>query len=293
MLTDAVRSALPRVLFAGALVCLGLIAVFMPAWAEALKAQGYYTDFSLQLGAQPHQVLAGAGAVIAYDVVSLGPDVAEVPALVLREDAGLAFLDNAGCVRLGDSSLRCALPPMQPGQVLPRGGLLIGTDPDVRGLRLVSGYVTAETQPSAGGPGLNVDATWLELQGMFDVGLSGLDAPPVLLADGYLRWTVVLDNAGPSSVIDGFIQLASSTLMRTACRAQNGASCPPGSAGAVYLPPDGRLEFDLEVPANGLDSGDIWAFAAFNAFEGTVVGGRPQFLSIVHTRALFGHGFEP
>lgn len=293
MLLSTFRAALPRLIFAGALASLSLVAVFMPAWAEALKAQGYYTDFSLQLGAQPHQVLAGASAVITYDVASLGPDAAQAPALVLREDAGLAFLDNAGCTRLSDSSLRCALPPMQPGQVLPRGGLLINTDPDARGLRLVSGYVTAETRPSADGPGIKVDATWMELRGEFDVGLAGLSAPPVQLADGYLRWTLVLDNAGPSSVIDGHFEMAANAQFRAACRSVNGAVCPQAAAGAVYLPPNSRLEFDLDVPAGTLDSSDISLFAAFTALEGSPIGSRPRFVSAVHGRALFENGFDP
>ncbi|WP_395787837.1 hypothetical protein [Aquimonas sp.] len=291
---DVVRVVLPRLIFAGALAGLGLIAVNAPAWAEVLKRQGYYTDFRLTLNIAPQTVAAGALTHLRYDVESLGPDVAEHPVLILREDADIRLLVDGLplCPRTGPQSVRCIFSALLPGQAMTNLHLPLSSHPDARGLRVVSGFVSAETSPTGAGPGLDVDATWLRLIGQHNTGMRLLDRTPTPLPDGYLRWTFELDNAGPSSVIEGYLSVTSNNSYRDRCRSSGGAVCPQPD-GRVYLPPGSRIELDIEVAGGAQDASGISFFAAFFSPEGQLVGTRPQFVSMSYLPLVFSDGFEP
>lgn len=294
MSIDVVRAVLPRLVFAGSLAGLGLVAVNAPAWAEVLKREGYYTDFRLRLSVEPQTVAAGHTTFVGYTVESYGPDLAEHPTLTLREDAGIRLLveSQPQCPRTGAQSVRCNLPAVLPGQTLGKTYLSALADPDARGLRLLSGFVSAETSPTGTGPGLDVDATWVQVVGQYNTGMRLLDQTPTPLPDGYLRWTFELDNAGPSSVIEGYLSVTSNNSYRDACRSSGGAACPQVD-GRVYLPPGSRIELDIEVAGGAQDAGGISFFAAFFSPEGQVVGTRPQFVSMSYLPLVFSDGFEP
>lgn len=292
MSIDVLRVALPRLIFACALAGLGLIAVNAPAWAEVLKLQGYYTDFRLRLSVEPQIVAAGSVTQLGYEVESSGPDVAVYPVLTLREDADISLGGTALCSRAGAQSVRCNLPSLQPGQALPKLHLPLLSHPGARGLRLVSGIVGAETEPTGAGPGLDVDATWVELVGQFDTGLRLIEEVPTQLADGYLRWTIELDNAGPSSVIEGYLSISSFNNRRDTCRSFEGAYCPSPD-GLVYLPVGSRIEIDIDIHRNELGSSGIGFFAGFFSPEGQQIGIRPRFVSMDYLPWIFTDGFGP
>ena len=293
MSIDVVRVVLPRLIFAGALAGLGLVAVNAPAWAEVLKREGYYTDFGLRLSVEPQIVPAGHTTFLGFSVASLGPDAAEQPTLTLREDAGIRLLveSQPQCPRIGAQSVRCNLPALLPGQTFGKTYLSALTDPDARGLRLLSGFVSAETSPTGSGPGLDVDATWVQVVGQFNTGMRLLDQAPTQLPDGHLRWTMELDNVGPSSVIEGYLGLSSSNNLRDTCRSFGGAICPQVD-GRVYLPPGSQIQIDLDVPRNELDTRGISIFASFFSAEGQQIGPRPQFVSVHYEPWIFRGGFE-
>jgi hypothetical protein len=293
MSIDVIRVVLPRLIFASALAGLGLVAVNAPAWAEVLKREGYYTDFGLRLSAEPQTVPAGHTTFVGYTVESFGPDLAEHPTLTLREDAGIRLLveSQPQCPRTGAQSVRCSLPALLPGQTLEKTYLSALTDPDARGLRLLSGFVSAETSQTGTGPGLDVDATWVQVVGQFNTGMQWIDRIPTQLPDGHLRWTMELDNAGPSSVIEGFLIVSASNGYRDTCRSFGGASCPE-IGGRVYLPPDSRIQIDVDVPRTELDNGGITLFGSFSFAEGQQVGARPQFVFLDYLPAIFSGGFE-
>lgn len=291
MSTEVLKSALPRLLFAGALAGLGLIATNAPAWAEVLKLQGYYTDFSLQLSVEPQTVAAGHLSGMSYTVASLGPDHAEDVVLNLREDADVRLLAEVLCARPAAQSVRCRVGALQPGQVRPTLYLPLQSNPDARGVRLLSGYVTAETSPTADGPGLNVDATWVRLVGEFDSGVRALNTVPVSLPDGFLRWTVELDNRGPSSLIDAYLAVSTNNEYRTNCRFYGNARCPQLD-GYVYLAPGSRLQLDVEIPRSELGPSPIQFSVGALSVEGTQIGTRPRSVSVTYSPWIFRDGLE-
>src|SRR5690606_25230887 len=123
----------------------------------------YYTDFSLRLNPHSQTWVAGEDSSLRVEVESLGPDAALRPVLTLRGDDQIG-VRHSGCQSAGPQSVRCALEPMQPGDTLVRD-LPVASDPSARGLRLLSGFVAAETSPTATSPGLDVDAIWVSLVG--------------------------------------------------------------------------------------------------------------------------------
>ena len=280
----------PRLLFAGALVGLGWIAVDSPSWARALQLQGYYTDFSLRLDAEPQGIAAGRLGSLRASVASLGPDASLHTTLTLREDEDVTLLDEGACLPPASQSLRCPLGALQPDETPPPLFLWIVSNPDARGLRLFSGYLDSENPPTQNGPGLNVDATWVNLVGEFDSGMRLLTPTPEALADGYLRWTYEVDNRGPSSLIEAFHSLNSFHGFRTVCRGYAGAICATPQ-GAIFMPPGSRFEVDVEVPRTLLEVSDIGFSAGFLSTEGTQIGSRPRSLSVYYSRWIHQDGF--
>lgn len=291
MSTNILKGVAQRLLFAGSLASLGWIAMDAPAWAQALKLEGYYSDFSLQLGVEPQVVAAGRVASTRSTVASLGPAAASEVVLTLREDADIGLHADGACSRTAIQTVRCWLGALQPGQGLPTLYLPLSSNPDARGLRLISGYVDSENPPSVDGPALNIDATWLRLVGEFDIGVRLLDAAPVLLPDEHLQWTVELDNRGPSSLIDGYFVLSTSNSARTQCRFYGNASCPD-PIGRVYLAPGSRIELDVAIPRSELDGSAINFAVGAITMEGVLIGSRPRSVSQHYASWLFRSGFE-
>ncbi len=293
MSIDAMNRVAPRLLFVSALMGLGWISLNAPAWAEALKLEGYYTDFSLRLGLDSQRVVAGQATQLSFEVSSLGPDAAERPVLTLRDDVGLELIEVTPCARTSSTSLRCELPALQPGQSLPIGTLPVLTDPDARGVRLVSGFVSSENAPSAGGPGIKVDAAWLELVGEFDVGMGLLDQTPFPLPDGHLRWTFEIDNRGPSGVVDAllFVGSASNVSFRVSCYAYGGAVCAQPD-GRIHLPVGSVLHINIDAPRGELDTQPLEVLSYISLREGTQIGGRPLSVELRYLPSLFSDGFE-
>ncbi|SDD47169.1 hypothetical protein [Aquimonas voraii] len=262
-----------------------------PAWAEALKLEGYYSDFSLQLEVEPQVVVAGRVASTRSTVASLGPSAASDVVLTLREDADIGLQTDGACSRTGFQTVRCRLGALQPGQELQTLQLPLLSDPDARGLRLLSGYVDSENPATADGPALHIDATWLSLVGEFDIGVRLLDDVPVLLPDDHLQWTVELDNRGPSSLIDGYLVLSTSNSARTQCLVHGNAACPD-SIGRVYLAPGSRVELQVEIPRSELEGSPINFAVGALAMEGVRIGSRPMFVSLQYASSLYRNGFE-
>ncbi len=291
MSTNMLKGVAQRLVFAGSLASLGWIAMDAPAWAQALKLEGYYSDFSLLLGVEPQVVAAGRVASTRSTVASLGPAAASDVVLTLREDADIGLHADGACSRTATQTVRCWLGALQPGQGLPTLYLPLSSNPDARGLRLISGYVDSENPPSVDGPALNIDASWLRLVGEFDIGVRLLDAAPVLLPDEHLQWTVELDNRGPSSLIDGYLLLTTPNISRTQCRFYGNASCPDLS-GRVYLSPGSRVELDVEIPRSELDGSVIFFDVGAFAVEGMPIGSRPKFVNLQYASMIFRDGLE-
>lgn len=285
------KATLGRALFSGAITGLSAIVLTAPSWADSLKLEGYYTDFTLQLATPSNTVAAGESLSMDVSVGSLGPDPAQRPTLMLRADTGVAFQAEDDCTAGNAQSMRCALPALQPGETLPTRSIAITTSPDERGLRLLSGYVTAENAPSANDPGQSVDATWVELVGLTNPGLRILDRNPIALPDGYLQWTLEADNLGPSSMISGILGVDAMAGSRIACRSYDGASCPDMFS-QIDAPPFGRIQLDIEVPRTNLEQGSIWFYAHFYATEGEITGFRPSYVELNFGTFLFHDSFD-
>lgn len=211
--------------------------------------------------------------------------------LTLREDADIGLLADGACSRTAIQTVRCSLGALQPGQGLPTLYLALLSNPDARGLRILSGYVDSENPPTAEGPALNIDAAWLRLVGEFDTGVRLLNAAPVVLPDDHLQWTVELDNRGPSSLIDGYLLLSTANSARTQCRFYGNATCPdPG--GRVYLAPGSRIELDIQFPRSELDAGTLFFDVSTMSLEGAQIGSRAQFVTVVYSPYIFSDGLE-
>ena len=244
----AAHRRLARAAFLGALCLTGIAHFRSPAWAEALRAEGYYADLAVAWLDGGMQVVAGDVDGLHLRVANQGP--ADASGVLLRAGgpADMALL-APGCSG-STGALSCALSPLEnAGQRTLQ--LAIAPAPHARGIAAIGAYVDAEqTDPDEGD---NLAVTWVDVVGYHDIAASLPSEAPELLPDGSLRWVVRFENAGPSTVLGvhpaiGVYQAQAPTLPRVTCSASAGARCASGDIPGE-LPPGGVLDFVVEASA--------------------------------------------
>ncbi len=284
------RAVLARSAFVVASLGLGVYSLRTPTWAAVLASQGYYADFVLTLTTPQQTVAAGSRFAADARVVGHGPDTALLAAVNFRGDDDLQLIEDATCSVIGAQALRCALPEVAAdAQVDQR--VWSDSNPDARGFRLISAFVTSELLPTPENPGLEVDAVAVELRGEHAAGIALLDERPRLESDLSLTWTFIVDNLGPSSLLSGRLSLSAEPQTELTCRAIGSARCEGDNGEPLYLPTDGQLEIDVTVPP--IDPRVAATFVSLSLLrdEGFDVGGRPDVATAAFAFDIFEDSF--
>ncbi|MGQ0798599.1 MAG: hypothetical protein ACT4NL_00600 [Pseudomarimonas sp.] len=284
------REALSRTAFVLALLSLATVSLRAPAWASTLALQGYYADFMLTLNGPVQTVVAGSRFATDAIVRSLGPDTAKHTTVTVRGDDDLRLLEGNGCFTVSIQSLRCELPEIAPGGQIVRR-VMIDSDQDARGFRVISGLVASELLPSPNYPGLEVDAIAVQLQGDHAAGIVVANERPQIDSEHRLTWTFIVDNHGPSSLLSGRLVLQAEPGSVLTCRDFGRARCESNPNGTIYLPVDGRLEIDVTVPSIESRIGATYIAMTLYRDEGNDDGGRPSMASAAFSIDVFSDSF--
>lgn len=284
------RAVLARSAFVVASLGLAVFSLRAPTWAATLAAQGYYADFVLSMTTPQPAVAAGSRFAADARVIGLGPDTARQAVLNYRGDVDLRLVESAICDAIGALALRCVLPEIAPDAHIDQR-IWSDSNPDARGFRLISAFITSELLPTPGNPGLEVDAVAVELRGEHATGISLVEERPRVDADLRLTWTFVIDNLGPSSLLRGRLELIADPGTELSCRSTGNARCEGGSGEPLYAPVDGQLAIDVTVPSIEPRVAATFVSLRLIREEGLDVGGRPSVASAAFAFSIFRDSF--
>ncbi len=284
------RTAFARGSFIVVLLALTVTAARTPAWAASLALQGYYADFVLTLSVPQHTLAAGSRFAVDAHVLARGPDTAAHPAITFRGDDDLTLVEDLACAALSGQTLRCILDELAPSAIADQR-IWSNSDPDARGLRLISGFAGSELVPTPTNPGLEVDAVAVELRGEHTTAMQLLNERPQIAQDLRLTWTFLLYNLGPSSLLSGRVGLIAEPSSDLACRAFGSARCEGNNGAALYLPIDGYIEIDVSVPPITPPASATYVSLTLIREEGVDVGGQPDMVSAAFEFGIFTDSF--